>query len=161
VFFHRLALVPEQSRMIRPVFQTSTASAADVLKETRYWSISAESLIELLDSRLSGLTDEQASERIAEFGANRLQTKRRVRPWQLLFSQFKSPIIMILISAAVPSLFLQDATDALIILAIVIASGLLGFWQEHSAANAVSKLRSIVEVKARVLRDAVEKVVPV
>jgi Mg2+-importing ATPase len=68
---------------------------------------------------------------------------------------------MILICAAILSLFLQDTTDALIILAIVLTSGLLGFWQEHSAANAVSKLRSMVEVKARVLRDGVEKVVPI
>ena len=126
-----------------------------------YWSISAESLIELLHSQLDGLTDGQASERLAEFGANRLQTKRSAGSWLLLFSQFKSPIIMILICAAILSLFLQDTTDALIILAIVLTSGLLGFWQEHSAANAVSKLRSMVEVKARVLRDGVEKVVPI
>jgi len=126
-----------------------------------HWSISAESLIELLHSQLDGLTDGQASERLAEFGANRLQTKRSAGSWLLLFSQFKSPIIMILICAAILSLFLQDTTDALIILAIVLTSGLLGFWQEHSAANAVSKLRSMVEVKARVLRDGVEKVVPI
>jgi P-type Mg2+ transporter len=136
-------------------------SPTDPSIRTRYWSISAESLIELLHSNLNGLTDDQASQRLAEFGANRLQTKRRAGPWRLLFSQFKSPIILILIGAAILSLFLQDTTDALIILAIVIASGLLGFWQEHSAANAVSKLRSIVEVNARVLRDGVEKVVPV
>jgi Mg2+-importing ATPase len=134
-------------------------SPTDPSIRTRYWSISAESLIELLHSNLNGLTDDQASQRLAEFGANRLQTKRRAGPWRLLFSQFKSPIILILIGAAILSLFLQDTTDALIILAIVIASGLLGFWQEHSAANAVSKLRSIVEVNARVLRDGVEKVV--
>jgi magnesium-transporting ATPase (P-type) len=72
-----------------------------------------------------GLTDEQASERLAEFGANRLETKRRAGPWLLLLCQFKSPIILILIGAAILSLFLQDTTDALIILAIVIASGLL------------------------------------
>jgi P-type Mg2+ transporter len=88
---------------------------------------------------LNGLSDEQASERLAEFGANRLQTKRHAGAWILLFSQFKSPIIAILIGAAILSLFLQDMTDAVIILAIVIVSGLLGFWQEHSAANAASK----------------------
>jgi Mg2+-importing ATPase len=125
------------------------SSTTDPSIRTPYWSISAESLIELLQSRLDGLTNEQASERLANFGANQLQTKRRAGPWLLLFSQFKSPIILILIGAAVLSLFLQDTTDALIILAIVLASGLLGFWQEHSAANAVTKLRSIVEAKAR------------
>ena len=135
------------------------SSPTDPSIRTSYWSISAESLIELLQSRLDGLTEQQASERLAKFGANQLQTKRRAGPWPLLFSQFKSPIILILIGAAILSLFLQDTTDALIILAIVVASGLLGFWQEHSAANAVTRLRSIVEAKARVLRDGGEKVV--
>jgi P-type Mg2+ transporter len=66
------------------------------------------SIIELLHSQLDGLTDGQASERLAEFGANRLQTKCSAGSWLLLFSQFKSPIIMILICAAILSLFLQD-----------------------------------------------------
>lgn len=51
----------------------------------------------------------------------------------LLLSQFKSPIILILIFAALLSLFLRDAVDTVIILAIVFISGLLGFWQERGA----------------------------
>ncbi|MDD5199784.1 MAG: magnesium-translocating P-type ATPase, partial [Terrimicrobiaceae bacterium] len=90
----------------------------------------------------------------------------RATPWILLLRQFKSPIILILIGAAILSLFLQDPTNAGIILAIVLVSGLLGFWQEHGAVNAVSKLRATVKARARVLRDgaeilaAVEEIVP-
>jgi Mg2+-importing ATPase len=58
----------------------------------------------------------------------------------LLLNQFKSPIIFILIFAAVLSIFLQDRLDAIIILTIVFISGLLGFWQEQGASNAVEKL---------------------
>ena len=58
-----------------------------------------------------------------------------------------------LIAAAVISVFLHDHTDATIILAIVLASGLLGFWQERGAAGAVEKLLSLVEVKAKVMRE--------
>ena len=71
----------------------------------------------------------------------------------LLLAQFKSPIILILLFAAVLSLFLGEATDALIILAIVLASGLLGFWQEWGAADAMKKLLALVQTKASVLRD--------
>ena len=84
----------------------------------------------------------------------------------LLFGQFKSPIILILVFAAVLSLCLGQATDALIILAIVLASGLLGFWQEWGAADAVKKLLALVQTKANVLRDGrpvdvpAEQVVP-
>ena len=84
----------------------------------------------------------------------------------LFLAQFKSPIILILLFAAGLSLFLRDPADAFIILAIVFVSGLLGFWQERGAADAVEKLLTIVQVRAAVLRDgkeqeiAVEEIVP-
>ncbi len=78
----------------------------------------------------------------------------------LLLRQFTSPIILILIGAAVLSTFLQDVTDAAIILLIVIVSGLLGFLQEHRAATAVAALCAVVETKVRVLRAGVEMLVP-
>ena len=59
------------------------------------------------------------------------------------------------------SFFLHDPVDALIILTIVLVSGLLGFWQEHSATNAVEKLLAIVQIKATVLRDGGPKEIPV
>ena len=103
---------------------------------------------------------EEARERLARFGANRLKGKSRAASLTLLLGQFKSPIVLILIGAAVLSIFLRDVTDAAIILAIVLVSGLLGFWQEHGAATAVAKLRAIVETKAHVLRDGAEVIVP-
>jgi len=63
-------------------------------------------------------------------------------------------------------LFLRDASDASIIMTIVFVSGLLGFWQERGAADAVEKLLAIVQVRAAVLRDgkeqefSVEEIVP-
>lgn len=71
----------------------------------------------------------------------------------LLISQFKSPIIIILFFATGLSFFLRDTLDAAIILAIVLISGFLGFWQEHGANDAVAKLLEVVEIKINVLRD--------
>ena len=79
----------------------------------------------------------------------------------LLLRQFTSPIILILIGAATLSAFLREATDAGIIVAIVLASGLLGFWQEHTAASAVAKLSAVVATKARLLRDGADVLLPV
>lgn len=95
-----------------------------------------------------------------ERDTNRLKEKGRAAALTLLLGQFKSPIVLILIGAAILSVFLQDASDAAIILAIVLVSGLLGFWQEHGAANAVAKLRAVVETKARALRDGAKVFVP-
>ena len=121
---------------------------------------SIEAIFERLGSSTSGLTTQEARERLARFGANRLKGKGRAAALTLLLGQFKSPIVLILIGAATLSIFLQDASDAAIILAIVLVSGLLGFWQEHGAANAVAKLRAVVETKARALRDGAKIFVP-
>jgi len=58
------------------------------------------------------------------------------------------------------SFFLHEPVDAFIILSIIFASGLLGFWQERSATNAVEKLLAIVQVKAAVLQDGHPKKFP-
>ena len=73
--------------------------------------------------------------------------------WRLLLRQFASPIILILLAATVVSMIAGDLADGLIILAIVIPSGLLGFWQEHRADRTMAALRSRLAIRARVRRD--------
>jgi len=63
--------------------------------------------------------------------------------------------------ATILSLFLHNIVDASIILAIVVISGILGFWQEHSASNAVEKLLAMVQITAAVFRDGNEKEIPI
>ena len=106
-----------------------------------------------------GLTSAEARRRLAEFGENRIRSQRRTGPLVVFIGQFKSPIILIVIGAAIVSLFLQDHTDAILILAIVLASGVLGFWQEYAATDAVAKLRALVETKTRVMRDGAEAII--
>ena len=69
--------------------------------------------------------------------------------------------MLLLIGAACLSLLLHDPTDGAIILAIVAASGALGFWQEYNAANIVAALVSKVELQSTVIRDGHETLVPV
>jgi Mg2+-importing ATPase len=131
-----------------------------------FWSVQPSELFHQLQTTSQGLASEDAKQRLIHFGANRLKTKKRSDTFTLLLNQFKSPIIIILFFAAALSLFLHDPTDAIIILAIVLISGLLGFWQEKGATNAVAKLLAIVQVKAQVIRDGsphevlVEEVAP-
>jgi P-type Mg2+ transporter len=108
----------------------------------------------------AGLTSAEARRRLAELGENWIRNEGRAGALTLFFAQFKSPIILILIGAAILSLFLQERTDATLILAIVLASAVLGFWQEYRATNAVAKLRALVETKVRVLRDGNEVSIP-
>jgi Mg2+-importing ATPase len=135
-------------------------------RQTEFWSVPATKLVQDLKTTPRGLTSDDAKERILSFGPNLLRRKRRSDAISLLVSQFKSPIILILIFASLLSLFLRDATDAIIILTIILVSGLLGFWQEKGAASAVNKLLSIVQIKSTILRDSnpieipLEEIVP-
>lgn len=114
----------------------------------------------------NGLTNDAARTNLIQYGPNILKPKKKTDLLTLFFTQFKSPIILILISASVLSLILNNSTDAIVILVIVFVSSLLGFWQERGATNAIKKLLSIVQVKTNVLRDGkqesifVEQIVP-
>jgi Mg2+-importing ATPase len=118
-----------------------------------FWSLPALRLLEMLQTTAQGLTTEEARERLDRYGPNLVKPKKRYNFATLLWAQFKSPLILILAFAAVLSFFLHDQSTAIIILTIIIISGLLGFWQEYGAMNAVEKLVSLVQVKATVLRD--------
>jgi Mg2+-importing ATPase len=107
-----------------------------------------------------GLSPEEAGRRLSQYGPNLLKPPTRSGPLWLLLGQFKSPIILILFFAAGLSFYLGDHADAEIILAIVLVSGLLGFWQEHGAASAVAKLLVAVQTKAQVLRGGAAAEVP-
>lgn len=98
------------------------------------------------------LTPQQADERIKRYGTNKLNGKKQAGPWRLFLSQFTSSIIVILLFASILSFFLHDQVDALIIMTIVLISGILGFWQEKGAADAVEKLLALVQIKVKVLR---------
>jgi Mg2+-importing ATPase len=126
-----------------------------------FWSLSVAELPQPLQTAKEGLSGSEARQRLAFYGSNRLKPPRRSDVLTLLLAQFKSPLILILLFATALSLFLHDPVDALIILTIVIVSGLLGFWQERSATNAVEKLLAIVQIKAAVLRDGASKEIPV
>ncbi len=126
-----------------------------------FWSVPSAKLLEMLQVESTGISFAEAKKRIASYGANSLKPQKQSGIFTLLVGQFKSPIILILLAATVLSLFLRNFVDASIILSIVIISGLLGFWQEYSASNAVAKLLALVQIKAAVLRDGKEVEIPV
>jgi len=126
-----------------------------------FWATQPNELFQRLRTTADGLTTEESEKRLAELGPNLLKKKKRTDPIALFASQFRSPIILILLIAAAISYFLADRQDAVIILVIVFASGFLGFLQERRAADAVAGLIAIVQIKAVVLRDGNSTAVPV
>jgi Mg2+-importing ATPase len=127
----------------------------------QFWGSKPEEVLAALGTTAQGLASREAASRLSRYGPNAIAERKRRSTAELFLSQFKSPIILILVFAAILALFLKDVADASIILAIVFLSGVLGFWQEKGAADAVEKLLAIVQVKATVLRDSKEIEVPV
>ena len=117
-----------------------------------FWSLPTADVLSGLQSSLSGIAADSAAERLARIGPNVLGDRKRSDTPILLLRQVSSPLVLLLIAAAVLSFALHDPTDGIIILVIVGVSALLGFWQERGAATAVEKLLATVAVKASVLR---------
>ncbi len=118
-----------------------------------FWSLPATDLLASLRSTPTGLTGTDAASRLAKSGAAARPDSGAGGTLMLLASQFRSPIILLLLSAVVLSFFLHDTTNAFTILLIVLASGLLGFWQEQGAAGAVKKLLAVIQTRSTILRD--------
>lgn len=129
--------------------------AANKASNADFWHTTIDGQFSQLGSSPAGLSQAQAADRLKRDGANLLNHKKPAGAWRLLLAQFKSSIILLLLFATGISFYLHDHVDASIILGIVLVSGLLGFWQEKGAADAVAKLLEMVEIKVTVLRDAV------
>ena len=112
-----------------------------------FWAVSPEAILGALSTSADrGLSAAEAASRRARYGPNLLHAAPKRSDLRIFLGQFTNPIVLILLAAAVLSLFLGDRPSAAIILVIVLASGALGFWQEYFATDAVAKLLAIVQV---------------
>ncbi len=125
-----------------------------------FWSIPPHELLRSLDAAEVGLDEKEAEKRLNQYGANLIKPRKKSYSIHLLLAQFNSPIILLLVFAAGLSFYLHQVTGASIILIIVFISGLLGFWQERRAADAVAGLLAIIQIKSSVLRGGIQKEIP-
>ncbi|MDH3507912.1 MAG: cation-translocating P-type ATPase [Gammaproteobacteria bacterium] len=123
-----------------------TLSRADALRELR--------------AGTEGLSGEEAAQRLDRYGMNELTAGEQVSAWQVLASQFKSALIVILLVATAISAGLGHAIESIAIAVIVSFAILLGFVQEYRAERAIALLKEMAAPTAKVLRDGVERTVP-
>jgi Mg2+-importing ATPase len=121
--------------------------------EQAFWQLSIADAFKQFSSGENGLTDTEAKKRLTLYGPNTIKTIAHSSGIFLFFSQFKSPITIMLIVAALLSAALGDVADTVIIFMIVLISSILGFWQEKGAANAVQELLKLVQLHCNVQRD--------
>lgn len=113
------------------------------------------------DSSLVGLTEAEVRERRTRFGENRLPGEKGVSVWKILLSQFMSPLVYIILVAALVSLALGEYGDFGIIMLVVVTDVILGFIQEYQAQKTYVALKGLLRPTTTVVRDGMRREVDV
>ncbi|MBI5960057.1 MAG: cation-translocating P-type ATPase [Chloroflexi bacterium] len=126
---------------------------ASQVKE-KWYALSQEDTLERLEANQeNGLSQQEAAQRQAKYGKNELPSEAETSIWELLRSQFTDVMVIVLIVAAIISVFIGDTEDAVVILAIVVLNAALGFFQEYQAEQSLAALSAMQTPHVRVRRD--------
>jgi len=121
---------------------------------------SADDVLAHFRSHSSGLSANEAIQRLAANGRNELTDTPGVSAWQILLGQFESLVIWILIAAGVVAGVLGERVDAAAIFAIVLLNAVVGFYQEFNAERSIDALRKLAAPQAKVIRDGKVSLIP-
>jgi len=120
------------------------------------YAMSLEEALKAVNSTATGLSQEEAQKRLAEYGLNELQKEKRASSIKMFLEQFTDILIIILLIATGLSLAVGEIIDAIVIIAIVLATAILGFVEEFRSEKAVEALKKMAAPTAVVLRDGRE-----
>jgi Mg2+-importing ATPase len=126
-----------------------------------FWSIEAETLLSCLQSRLDGLGAEDAARRLRTWGPNLVRDQQGLSRVEVFGRQWRSPLLLMLVFAAVASAVTGQWMDAAIVLTIVVATVMIGYTREYGAQTAAAALRSRLSVRTNALRDGQPTPVPI
>ena len=126
-----------------------------------YHFLPRETVFKALNFRPEGLSPDEARARLETYGYNELSQSKGISPAIIFLRQFANLLMIILIIATVISFLLGEQADAWVILAVILACVLLGFFQEYRAEKAAAALEKMAAPHAIVRRDNREKEIPV
>jgi H+-transporting ATPase len=105
-----------------------------------------------LGSSPDGLSQAEAQKRLTQYGPNEIE-ERKTNPFLKFLTYFWGPIPWMIEAAVILSAVARHWPDFTIILLLLLANAVVGFWEEHQAGNAIAALKAKLAVKARVKRD--------
>ena len=127
--------------------------------EINYWKLPKDELLRELNSSATGLDGAEATRRLGEHGLNEIPSIGHRTSFRIFASQFKNPLVYVLVFASVLAGFLGETTEATIIVAIVLANAVLGFALEYRSERAVDELRKYLSYTAIVVRSGKKLVI--
>jgi Ca2+-transporting ATPase len=128
--------------------------------DKRWYKLSTEETLSELNSIRSGLTTEEAKTRLLEYGPNELPAKKKSPPFIAFLRQFLSPLIYVLLIAALISVALEHYVDAGVIMAVLLLNAVIGYIQETRAEKAMDALMQMVKPNAKIKRDGAIRLIP-
>jgi magnesium-transporting ATPase (P-type) len=120
---------------------------------TAWHSLDADAVLAAVAASPEGLTQAEARRRLAQHGRNVLPSRPPPGWFAVGLRQLKSPLIYVLLAAAVAALALGDLTDAAFIGVVLLVNSALGGWQEWQAEQQSHGLQKLLRIRATVLRD--------
>ena len=126
-------------------------------KINNWHNLNIKEAFHILKSSKSGLSTEEAEKRLKKYGKNKLPEKKKFSQIEIALSQLKSPLVYILLIAALVTFMLEHFMDTGVILAAVILNTVVGFIQETKAEKSLEKLKQMVKHRVHILRDGIEK----
>jgi len=118
-------------------------------------SLDKKEVLEEFETSENGLSNKEVSLRLKKYGRNELKQIRTINPFAIFFEQFKSVFIIILLVAALFSLFIKHYVDFSVISIIVLLNSFIGFSQQYKAEKTISELKEMLVPKVRVIRDSI------
>ncbi len=102
---------------------------------------------------MKGLSQSDAEINLQKFGKNEVSKKDKFKVPKMILSQFKDPLVILLIIAAGLSYFIGEAIDSVLIIAIVFLNGIVGFFQEYKAERTIESIKKRLKSEVKVFRD--------
>jgi Ca2+-transporting ATPase len=131
-----------------------------LVDETAWHALDLDQVLGDLQVHETGVTSQEAAERLQRHGYNQLDEAKPVGFWSVLWDQLNNFVVMLLIGASAVSALLGEWIDALAILAIVVLNTVLGIIQEQRAEQALAALKRLAAPEAHVLRDGRRQTIP-
>ena len=122
-----------------------------------WYQLPVKDIVQKLGTAEEGLTDNEATERLKQYGPNKLIEEEKISKLKILFHKSTSPLIYTLLVAAVVTALLKEYIDTSVIMAVVILNAVIGYMQEYKAEQGVRALKKMLIPRAKVLRNGREK----
>lgn len=123
------------------------------MADKTYYQMSVEEVLDSLKTKVSGLTSDEAANRLTRNGKNELKTGKKVPAFVKFLLQFKDVFMIVLLIAAALSFIIGSISDGIIMLVIAMVNAVVGFLQEYKAEQIMESLEKLVQSPSKVFRD--------